>query len=102
MSDKRITRLIGPDHEFCSKLLQEREQEIIELKARRAESIPIADIEAQIVHIKQNGLDVAAVGGEMKDEGRCRELCSMYLQELIVAHRMKQHIDATNEKAEDE
>ncbi len=52
------------------------------------EVIPVADIERQIAHIKQNGMDLAKYGGQELDEGRCRELCAMYLHEFIQNKRM--------------
>jgi len=37
---------------------------------------------AQADHIRQNGMDVAKYGGNLEQEGRCRELCSTYLREF--------------------
>ena len=54
-----------------------------------AEVVSVADIESEIAHIKQNGIDLAKFGGENIDEGRCRELCAMYLQEFIISKRMQ-------------
>ena len=48
--------------------------------------IPIAGILAEIDHIEQNGIDVAKFGGQEADEGRCRQLCAMYLREFIIIH----------------
>lgn len=67
-----------------------------EAEARLAEarpSVPYKDIEAEIEHIKQNGISLAKFGGESVDEGRCRELCAMYLREFITAHKLKLRID---------
>ena len=57
------------------------------------ESIPVADIEAAIAHIKQNGIELAKWGDKQSvDEGRCRELCAMYLGEFIQSWRLKQKL----------
>lgn len=58
------------------------------------EAIPVSEIEAAISHIQQNGIAVAKYGGEHADEGRCRELCAMYLEEFIVTLRMQQKLVA--------
>lgn len=52
------------------------------------EAISVADIEKEISHIQQNGINLAKFGGEEVHEGRCRELCAMYLREFVIAHRM--------------
>lgn len=46
------------------------------------EAVPVADIEAEIAHIEENGQRVKELPG-MTDEWRCRELCAMYLREFI-------------------
>lgn len=56
--------------------------------------ISIAAIQEEIAHIQQNGIDVAKFGGQDLDEGRCRELCAMYLSEFILSHRLGQQLDA--------
>ena len=54
----------------------------------------LADIESEIAHIKENGMRVAAFGGDQDiHEGRCRELCAMYLGEFILAWKMKQRLE---------
>ena len=53
-----------------------------------ADAITYADIRRQIAHIEQNGLSLKKFGGENVDEGRCRELCAMYLQEFINANEI--------------
>jgi hypothetical protein len=55
--------------------------------------ISLDDIRQQIDHIEQNGIDLAKYGGKDADEGRCRELCAMYLREMILAHGMQQRLD---------
>lgn len=84
---------------------REFELEITQLRNERAsaeqrleKAIPIADIEAEIAHIQQNGERVKALPG-MIDEGRCRVLCAMYLQEFITNWRAKQKLDVAIDKA---
>ncbi len=64
--------------------------------ARRAEvaapSIPISEIEREIEHIKTNGVSLAKFGGQSADEGRCRELCAMYLRDFISARQMSKRL----------
>lgn len=55
-------------------------------------SIPIADIERQIEDITKNGISLAKFGGDEAVEGRCRELCAMYLREFILTHRMSEQL----------
>lgn len=69
------------------------EAERDELTAKLASAIPVADIEAEIAHIQKNGTNLAALPG-MTDEGRCRELCAMYLGEFIASWRLKQKLSA--------
>jgi predicted enzyme related to lactoylglutathione lyase len=64
-----------------------------ELKSEQERYISFTDIERQIDHIEKNGGDLKHMPG-MTDEGRCRELCAMYLREFIINKKMKQHIDA--------
>lgn len=56
------------------------------------DAVPIAEIEREIAHIEGNGWRVKQLPG-MTDEGRCRELCAMYLREFITSWRMKQKLD---------
>lgn len=42
-------------------------------QAGSGEVIPIADIEQQIAHIKENGISLAKFGGDEVQEGRCRD-----------------------------
>lgn len=53
-----------------------------------AEFVSVTDIESEIEHIRQNGINLAKFGGDNVDEGRCRELCASYLKEFITAKRM--------------
>jgi hypothetical protein len=55
-------------------------------------AVPYSEIESQIAHIQQNGIDVAKLGGQMADEGRCRELCAMYLREFINTEELRQKL----------
>ena len=61
---------------------------------RATEAVPVADIEAEIQHIRQNGIDLARFSAQDADEGRCRELCAMYLQEFITSERMRKKLVA--------
>lgn len=56
--------------------------------------IPVAEIEEQINHIQQNGLDLKRFGGENVDEGRCRELCAMYLREMLLTRSLTEKLNA--------
>lgn len=65
-----------------------------EAHAPAGDLISIAAIQEEIVHITQNGIDLAKFCGQDADEGRCRELCAMYLSEFILSHRLAQQLDA--------
>lgn len=58
---------------------------ILHEPAVASESIPISDIVREIDHIKNNGINLQRFGGDEIHEGRCRELCAMYLQGFIEA-----------------
>lgn len=60
----------------------------------------MTDIEREIAHIKRNGISLAKFGGQEADEGRCRELCAMYLREFILSYRMGQRLKALDLAAE--
>ena len=62
--------------------------------ATREPSIPLSEITAQILHIKLNGVSLAKFGGQDADEGRCRELCAMYLAEFIQCYHMGERLKA--------
>jgi hypothetical protein len=53
--------------------------------------VPVSEIEAEIAHIKENGARVKELPG-MTDEGRCRELCAMYLSEFVSNMRAKKKL----------
>lgn len=55
------------------------------------EAVPVADILAEIKHIEENGGRVKALPG-MEDEGRCRELCAMYLREFVTSERARRQL----------
>jgi hypothetical protein len=55
---------------------------------KHRDCIPYADIRGQIDHIEQNGISLAKFGGQEIHEGRCRELCAMYLREFIQTNEM--------------
>lgn len=59
---------------------------------RGVKAVPVADILRQIEDIKKNGISLAKYGGEEVHEGRCRELCAMYLREFILAEEMSQRL----------
>lgn len=59
------------------------------------EAVPVSEIEAEIAHIEQNGRRLKALPG-MFDEGRCRELCAMYLREFIINLRAKKKLKTQN------
>ncbi len=69
-------------------------------RSEKGDTIPVAEIEEQIEHIKQNGIDVARFGGEMKDEGRCRELCAMYLREFIHTRQLGRALELYPDRIE--
>lgn len=71
-----------------------REGVAVSEKATTADAIPLADIIEQIDHVKQNGIDVAKFGGQNADEGRCRELCAMYLREWVLSEEMRRKLVA--------
>ena len=56
------------------------------------EAVPVEDIEAEISHIERNGFTLRTKFPFDYDEGRCRELCAMYLREFIVSWRLKQKL----------
>lgn len=76
-----------------------------ELKEQLAEAqrdaVPITDIESEIAHIKENGAAVREKCGD-EYEGRCRELCAMYLNEFITSWRMQQKIDAIDQAIQEQ
>lgn len=78
--------------------ISELEARIADLERQLAEAqkdtIPISDIESQIEHIKENGLSVEKLGGQMEQEGRCRQLCATYLREFINNFKAKQQYEA--------
>ena len=76
--------------EAASKISDLRAQ----LEAARKDAVPVADILASADHVAENGAAVARFGGQHEHEGRCRELCAMYLRELVSAFRLKQQIAA--------
>ncbi len=55
------------------------------------DAVSFADLEAAAAHIEQNGSNLRVKFGH-EHEGRCRELCAMYLREFIVSQRMKQKL----------
>lgn len=57
------------------------------------ESIPVSDILSEADHIEQNGMAVAKFGGDEVNEGRCRELCAMYLREFVSTKRMSDRLN---------
>lgn len=59
---------------------------------RREPSVPIADILRTADHIEKNGFSLKKFGGEMIDEGRCRELCAMYLREFVSNYHMGERL----------
>lgn len=65
-----------------------------ELEGVRKDAVPVADILANAAHVAENGAAVARFGGQYEHEGRCRELCAMYLRELVGAFRLKQQFAA--------
>jgi hypothetical protein len=66
------------------------------------EAVPVSEIMAEIAHIKENGARVKELPG-MTDEGRCRELCAMYLTEFVLNLRAKKKIEQlVAERFEDE
>ena len=64
------------------------------LEEARKDAVPVADILASAAHVAENGAAVARFGGQYEHEGRCRELCAMYLRELVGAFRLKQQFAA--------
>ena len=69
-------------------------REPIPHQAEEVPSIPLSEITAQILHIKLNGMSLAKFGGEDVEEGRCRELCAMYLAEFIQNYHMGKRLEA--------
>jgi NTP pyrophosphatase (non-canonical NTP hydrolase) len=65
---------------------------------QRIEAVPVSVIEAEIAHIEENGQQVKELPG-MTDEGRCRELCAMYLREFIINLRARGQLSALSETA---
>ena len=59
------------------------------------EAVSFADLEAAAAHIEQNGSNLRVKFGD-EYEGRCRELCAMYLREFIVSQRMQTKLDKLN------
>ena len=96
---EKLRRLLGEQWSpqwVANEAIERACAEIERLRAHRAEqvpSIPLTDIQSQIDHIKKNGMDVARFGGEMADEGRCRELCAMYLGEFIQNYHMGKRLE---------
>lgn len=78
-------------------LLEEAAKEIKMLKKN---SISVAKIEALAKHIKENA-GALRQWVEQEDEARCRELCAMYLEELVTTLRIEQRIDDLNLKLAD-
>jgi hypothetical protein len=72
----------------CNCLIRMARHALRSIESEMKDSITYADIRRQIDHIEKNGMDVKKLGGEMVDEGRCRELCAMYLREFIQTHEM--------------
>jgi hypothetical protein len=64
-------------------LALERAIDALHHVAQSGEAVTVADIEAEIAHIEENGQRVKELPG-MFDEGRCRELCAMYLREFVL------------------
>ena len=60
---------------------------LVESEQNAPDAIPVADILAEIEHIKDNSSRLRAFGG-MEDEARCRVLCAMYLEEFIHSKRI--------------
>ncbi len=75
-----------------------KDKELADLRAKleeaRKDAVPVADILASAAHVAENGAAVARFGGQYEHEGRCRELCAMYLRELVGAFRLKQQFAA--------
>jgi hypothetical protein len=76
-----------------------RAANIVASEGSASDAIPIREILQQVDHIEQNGLSLAKFGGRDADEGRCRELCAMYLREFILTHEMGKRLQKI--KAED-
>lgn len=72
----------------------------LETTPSATECIPLDDIREQIDHIEKNGIDLKQFGGQHVDEGRCRELCAMYLREFITGHGLQKQIAALNNRAD--
>lgn len=60
--------------------------------AATVEGVSVSDILATADHIEKNGFSLKEYGGEMVDEGRCRELCAMYLREFVQTLRIEQRL----------
>lgn len=58
-----------------------------ELAAAQKDRIPIAELLTEIEHISENGALLREKFGE-EHEGRCRELCAMYLREFVLSHEL--------------
>lgn len=56
------------------------------------DAVPVSEILSEIDHVQQNGIDVAKFGGQNVSEGRCRELCAMYLREFITSEGLRRKI----------
>lgn len=77
-----------------NRLIRERDAALATRSAiEEKETVLVSDIEAEIAHIKDNGGRVKALPG-MFDEGRCRELCAMYLSEFISNMRLGKKLAA--------
>ena len=55
----------------------------------------LAGCEREATHVEQNGSTLRIKFGE-EHEGRCRELCAMYLREFILTYRMGQRLADLN------
>ena len=51
----------------------------------------LQECEKEAAHIEQNGTTLRVKLGE-EHEGRCRELCAMYLREFIISYRMRERL----------
>jgi len=69
---------------------------------RAVEGVSVETILATADHIEQNGMDLSKLGGDEQQEGRCRELCAMYLRELVQALRIEQRLALISETPDSE
>ena len=82
----------APDCAICHPELEDRSDVSESTTPQGIQAVPVSDILREIDHIKQNGMNVSKFGGEMKDEGRCRQLCAMYLDEFVRNEAMSKRL----------